>query len=173
MTSDQTNPASPSVTIRVTIPVPQLYGSYRIHSITRPGVGAGLPIAFAGTGRRGFTREQLEALDAEALGFYIDGFQMEGRGDERYTEEFVLQGALGLDRDTWETIKPIIPLAGEDPNEYDDDSDDFDDSPEAHEKWQNRQDALAEEAEERRRYPEESDDDYDGFGHTLDDEFGQ
>jgi hypothetical protein len=62
---------------------------------------------------RYFSREQLEALTAEELGFYVDDFLMQLRGDSRHNEEFVLQG--GLNHNDWVDIKSIKPLPGEGP----------------------------------------------------------
>ena len=153
----------------------QLFGQYRIVSKTRPNLGVGMRHGFAGAGRSGFTREQLVELSAAALGFYMDDFLMQKRGDERHQEEFVLQGGIN-DRE-WVDIKPIIPIAGEDLREPDfgkcmrcnaplEESefaigDVCDGCREAFmEEWEAQQEAAAEEAAEARRYPEVSDDDY-------------
>lgn len=103
--------------------MPNLYTQYRIHSQTRPSIGVGMKVVFATAGNPGFTREHLEAVDAETLSFYMDSYLMVRRGEERYGEEFVLQ-ATTVERPSesnWDTIKRLTPLPGEDPHEFDDD----------------------------------------------------
>lgn len=90
-----------------------LFDRYRIVSVTRPNLGVGMIEGYATGYPRHFTRQQLEAIDAEAIGFYVDDFLMLSRGEERHQEKFVLQG--GLNRTDWVDIKPITPLPGEGP----------------------------------------------------------
>jgi hypothetical protein len=91
----------------------QLFNMCRIHSLTRPGLGVGMIERYATGVVRYFTHEQLESLTAKDLGFYIDDFLMQQRGEERHDEQFVLQG--GLNHRDWVDIKPINPLPGEGP----------------------------------------------------------
>jgi hypothetical protein len=157
----------------------QQFSVYRIHSVTRPTVGVGLLQGF-GT----HSRQDLEALTAEDLNFYVDEFLMKSRGDERHTEQFILQGSNSLDG-PWEDIKPIVPLLGDDPRDLLDEEDDdrwgqcmrcnrnlteseaaLNDTcegcrPVVYEEWEANQERLAEETAEARRYPEVSDDDDD------------
>lgn len=144
--------------------VPQTFSAYRIHSVTRPNVGVGL---LQGFGPK--TRQELEAFTAEDLGFYVDEFLMRSRGDERHTEQFMLQASNSLDG-PWEDVISIVPLPG-DPDDMFDDEDEDDRwgqclrcqrnlteseaalndvcegcRPEHFEEWQNEQDRLAEEA---------------------------
>lgn len=145
----------------------QRFRVYRIHSVTRPNVGAGLLQGFGS-----FTREQLEAVEPEGIGFYLEDL-IEYRDDECRTEQFMLQGSNSLDG-PWEDIKPIVPASGEDPYNFVDEEDDdrwgqclrcrrnlteseaaLNDvcegcRPEYYEEWQNEQDRLAEEAAEAR-----------------------
>jgi len=53
---------------------------------------------------------------------------MRSRGDERHTEQFMLQASNSLDG-PWEDINSIVPLPGDPGGDmYDDDSDMYDDS---------------------------------------------
>lgn len=145
----------------------QQFSVYRIHSVTRPNVGVGL---LQGFGRK--TRQELEALTAEDLGFYIDEFLMRSRGRDRHYEEFVLQGSDSLDG-PWEDIKSIVPLSGEVPDDLLDEEDNRwgqcrrckrnlteneasvsvhcdDCGVAAYEEWEANQERLAEEAAEAR-----------------------
>ncbi len=160
------------------VTAPDYFSAYRITSVTRPNMPAGLRTGFGQ-----FTRQVLEQADAEDFGFYADDFFKSMRGDQLTTEEFMLQGGDG--RDTWFDIKPIVPIPGDDPRDLLDEEDDdrwgqcmrcernlteseaaLNDTcegcrPIVYAEHAAKQERLAEEAEERRRYPEESDDDYD------------
>lgn len=150
----------------------QQFNVWRLCSVDRPDTMVGM---IQGFGSR--TREQLEAITPEALGFYVDDSLMQSRGEERHTEQFVLQGGTSLDG-PWVDIKPIAPLPGSDMSEPDygnctecgralESSEyaigDICDGcrPAYMEAWESDQEASAEAAAERQRYPEESDDDYE------------
>ncbi len=148
--------------------VTQMFSVFRIHSVTRPNVDVGL---LQGFGRK--TRQELEAFTAESLGFYVDEFLMRSRGDERHTEQFMLQASNSL-KGPWEDIMPIVPLPGDPDDMFDNDDDDdrwgqclrckhnLTESeaalnhvcdgcrPKHSEEWQKKQDRLAEEAAEAR-----------------------
>ena len=97
----------------------QHFRAYRIHSVTRPSVDVGLLQGFGS-----FSRKQLETFTAESLGFYVDEFLMRSRGEERHTEQFMLQ-ASNSSHGPWEDIIPIVPLPGDpdDMFDYEDDDD--------------------------------------------------
>jgi len=147
--------------------VTQQFSVYRIHSVTRPNVGVGLLQGFGS-----FSRQELETFTAESLSFYVDEFLMRSRGDERHTEQFMLQASSSLDG-PWEDIVSIVPLPGDPDDMVDEDDDDrwgqcmrctgnLTESeasvgdvcqgchPAHLEEWQNEQDRLAEEAAEAR-----------------------
>jgi hypothetical protein len=154
----------------------QQFSIHRLQSVTRPGYDVGLRLCFSRC-----TREELEALTAEGINFYVDDFLMKSRGEERYTEQFMLQGGNSL-QGPWEDIKLIVPLPGDDPRNLLDEEDDdrwgqcmrcgsnlteseaaLNDScegcrPTVYADWEANQERLAEDAAERRRYPETSDD---------------
>ena len=146
----------------------QHFRAYRIHSVTRPSVDVGLLQGFGS-----FSRKQLETFTAESLGFYVDEFLMRSRGEERHTEQFMLQASNSF-HGPWEDIIPIVPLPGDpdDMFDYEDDDDRWGQClrckcnlteseaalndvcegcrPKYFEEWQNDQDRLAEEAAEAR-----------------------
>jgi hypothetical protein len=96
----------------------QQFRVFRIHPATRPEVGVGML-----QGLQSKTRAQLEALIAEDLGFYVDGFLMTLRGEARHSEQFMLQGGNSLDG-PWEDIKFIVPAPGDEPRDLLDEEDD-------------------------------------------------
>jgi hypothetical protein len=105
--------APAEILIRVPLPQqPQTFDEWRVQSLTCPDDHAGLLMGFAG-GRQ-LTREVLEQWDAESIGFYLDEFLVQMRGEQVVDEQFVLQG--GFRYGGWVTIKPIVPIPGEDPH---------------------------------------------------------
>ena len=144
----------------------QRFSVYRIHSVTRPTVGVGLLQGFGS-----YSRLQLESTTPEIIGFYVDSFLMRARGDERHTEQFLLQASNSLSG-PWEDIISIVPLPGDPDDLFNDDDDhwgkcmccnrnlteseaalnDVCEScrPDFFEDWQNNQERLAEEAVEAR-----------------------
>jgi|GEM_PF-1944362 len=149
---------------------PQTFRVFRIQSVTRPNLGVGMLTGFGE-----HTRPELEALTAEGIGFYIDDDLMKSRGDERHTEEFMLQAGNSLDG-PWEDIQPITPAPGHNP--YDDLDEEDDDRwgkcircernlteseyalndtcegcrPVVYAAWESEQERLAEERADARRY---------------------
>jgi len=150
--------------------ITQQFRVYRIISTTEPNNMNSLLTGFGS-----FSRVALEALEPENIGFYADDLA-EHRGEQSRTEQFMLQGGDSLDG-PWADIKPFQPAAGSDDSEpyfgecsncsgelteSEDALGTICDScrPEVYEQRELNQERLAEEAAERRRYPEESDDDY-------------
>lgn len=89
----------------------RLYDQFRIRSVTRPENTDGLPSRFLVMDNRDrHSLDDLRVLTAEALRFYIDGDELLTRGEERFTEKFVLE-ACAPDGD-WVFVMNIEPLPG-------------------------------------------------------------
>jgi len=88
--------------------MPEQFTEYRVHSLTNPNNGVGLMRGFPYLSKQKyFTRQELEDLQTA---LYEEDFLIKRRGEDRYREEFVLQGKCGSE---WLTIKEVSLLPGD------------------------------------------------------------